>query len=487
VTAAGKQERGVFRRSREAFGEWRQQKFGSRSLGRVALRLAGIATAGELAAQAEVMRQLAARNASLTDELAVQGEVVHHFAAHNAALGGELERARENVIHLRRVEDAYAAAQDALGDVRRELKAAEDARDLRAAELDAARRGAQTFVDFWQRVLFETHGTTDQSRLAATLVSGNRPVDESLETLVNLSEAVHGARPFQFIVPFLAASRPFPRPWPTNMAPLRIVDVGSQELATEEDVYAPLRRAAPAEIIGFDPFAQATDGQGGRVSRPDGAKVYTYRNVVADGNPATLHVNRHDPTSSIFPSNLKLAAQFGMLAAALETIETREFSSTRLDDILPDVQVDFLKIDVQGAARLVLANASRVLSKTLVCHVEVEFAPVYDGEPLFADVDACLREAGFCFVDFYNLGRQRYVSFESSPHRAFHRGRTLWGDCIYIRSLDDPDALTGDELFRTALIVHACYNKQDLAAELLGRIDDRKCRSGQDSPVPMAQ
>jgi FkbM family methyltransferase len=471
VTAAGKQRRGVFRRSREAFGEWRQQKFGSRSLGRAALRLAGIATAGELAAQGEVMRQFAAHNAALRGELAAQGEVMRQFAAHNAALEGELERARENVIHLRRVEDAYAAAQDAL--------------DLRAAELDAARRGAQTFVDFWQRVLFETDGTTDQSRLAATLVSGNRPVDESLETLVNLSEAVHVARPFQFIVPFLAASRPFPRPWPTNMAPLRIVDVGSQELATEEDVYAPLRRAAPAEVIGFDPFAQAAAGVG--VSRPDGAKVYTYRNVVGDGNPATLHVNRYDPTSSIFPSNLKLAAQFGLLADALETIETREFSSMRLDDILPDVQVDFLKIDVQGAARLVLANAPRVLSKTLVCHVEVEFAPVYDGEPLFADVDACLREAGFCFVDFYNLGRQRYVSFETSPHRAFHRGRTLWGDCIYIRSLDDPDALTGDELFRTALIVHACYNKQDLAAELLGRIDDRKCRSAQGSSVPMAQ
>jgi FkbM family methyltransferase len=466
VTAAGKQGRGVFRRSREAFGEWRQEKFGSRSLGRAALRLAGIATAGE-------MRRLAARNAALTDELAVQGEVMHRFAAHNAALSDELERVRENVIHLRRVEDAYAAAQDA--------------RDLLAAELDAARRGAQTFVDFWQRVLFETDGTTDQSRSVATLVSGNRPVDESLETLVNLSEAVHGARPFQFIVPFLAASRPFPRPWPTNMVPLRIVDVGSQELATEEDVYAPLRRVAPAEVIGFDPFAQAAAGERVSVSRPDGAKVYTYRSVVADGNPATLHVNRYDSTSSIFPSNLKLAAQFGLLAAALETVETREFSSMRLDDILPDVQVDFLKIDVQGAARLVLANAPRILSKTLVCHVEVEFAPVYEGEPLFADVDACLREAGFCFVDFYNLGRQRYVSFENSPRRAFHRGRTLWGDCVYIRALDDPDALTDDELFRVALIVHTCYNKQDLAAELLGRIDDRARRSGQrGSPASMA-
>ena len=51
------------------------------------------------------------------------------------------------------------------------------------------------------------------------------------------------------------------------------------------------------------------------------------------------------------------------------------------------------------------------------------------------------------------------------------RGRTLWADCIYVRGLDTPDGLTADELFRTALIVHACYNKQDLAAELLGRSD----------------
>ena len=128
MTAAGKQGRGVFRRSREAFGEWRQQKFGSRSLGRAALRVAGIATAGELAAQAEQFaahtaalrgelaaqaKQFAAHNGALRDELAVQGEVMHQFATNNATVPGELERARENVIHLRRVEDSYAAAQDA--------------------------------------------------------------------------------------------------------------------------------------------------------------------------------------------------------------------------------------------------------------------------------------------------------------------------------------------------------------------------------------
>ena len=142
-----------------------------------------------------------------------------------------------------------------------------------------------------------------------------------------------------------------------------IVDVGSQELAAEEDIHAPLRRAAPTEVIGFDPFAKGEVGEPVNISRPDGAVIRTYPNIVADGKPVTLHINRYDPTSSIFPSNLKLAGQFGLLAAALETVETREFLSVRLDDVLPDIAVDFLKIDVQGAAQLVLANAPRDLGE----------------------------------------------------------------------------------------------------------------------------
>jgi Methyltransferase FkbM domain len=410
-------------------------------------------------------------------------ELMRHLAAQNVALAAELQQAREYIAHLRRIEVGYLEARDVLDQreaalelANHELKAALETGTHLHAELETARRGAQAFVNLWQRVLFETEQTTDPGRSAATLVSADCPVEETLETLVNLSEAAHGARPFQYILPFLAAPRPFPMPWPTHMPPLRIVDVGSQELAWEEDMYAPLRRVAPAEIIGFDPFAQGASGESSEpvnLRRPDGTLIRTYPAVVADGSPVTLHVNRMEPTSSIFPSNLGLARQFGLLGTALETVETRNFSSVRLDDILPDVPVDLLKVDVQGASHAVLANAGRILAQTLVCHVEAEFAPIYDGERLFADIDTLLREAGFCFVDFYNLGRQRYVRFEGSPARAFHRGRTLWADSIYVRGLDTPDALTPDELYRAALIVHACYNKQDLAAELLGRLEAR--------------
>jgi FkbM family methyltransferase len=239
-------------------------------------------------------------------------------------------------------------------------------------------------------------------------------------------------------------------------------------------MHAPLRRVAPVETIGFDPFATPSDAPDGvvEVNRQDGGTIRTYPHLLADGGPVTFHINRYDATSSTLPANHVLTRPFGLLDLAVETVETQELPSRRLDDVLFDATpVDLLKVDVQGAAHTVLAHAGNLLARTLVCHVEAEFSPVYLGERLFADIDTLLRGAGFAFVDFFSLGRQRYAAFDTSSGRAFHRGRTLWADCIYVRGLDTPDALTADELFRAAVIVHACYNKQDLAAELLGRSD----------------
>lgn len=342
-----------------------------------------------------------------------------------------------------------------------------------AAE-EPARSGVQAFVDEIQRILFEVRETTPQSQSAAILVRGDQPVNDTLATLINLSEASHGARPFQYALPFLAPTMPFPLAWPAGSPPLRIVDVGSQALDFEADMHALLRRVAPVETIGFDPFVSPSDLPDGviEVRRPDGRTIRTYPYLLADGAPVTFHINRLDATSSILPANHALTHAFGLLDIALETLETRELPSHRLDDVLADaVPVDLLKVDVQGASHTVLDNARILLSRTLVCHVEAEFVQVYKGERLFGDIDALLRDAGFAFVDFFSLGRQRYASFDGSHSRAFHRGRTLWADCIYVRGLDTPDGLTPDELFRAALIVHTCYNKQDLAAELLGRSD----------------
>lgn len=402
----------------------------------------------------------------------------------NADLRRQLEINTSTVAHLRRMEANYEVLVTDHAELRRQLEIAtstiahlrrmEEHYASMASADSHARTGVQAFVDELQRILFEVRETTPQSRSAAVLVLGDQPVDDAIATLVNLSEPAHGARPFQYMLPFLAPPVPFPFPWPAPMGPLRIVDVGSQELDFESDMFAPLRQVAPLEVVGFDPFANVFDSPDGtvQVRRPDGGTIRTYPHLLGDGNEVTFHINRFDATSSILPTNHALTRPFGLLDLSLETVKTQALPSRRLDDALADGwPVDLLKVDVQGAAYTVLEHGRALLGRTLVCHVEVEFAPVYLGEHLFAEVDTLLRSVGFGFVDFFSLGRQRYAAFESSRARAFHRGRTLWADCVYLRGLDAPESLTADELFRQALIVHTCYNKQDLAAELLGRSD----------------
>jgi hypothetical protein len=429
-------------------------------------------------------------------------EMAGRMAARNNTLAANLEQATRTIEHLRRVETAYVKATELAERTAAEASRLQDwNRDIQitnqqilltnqtlrnanaevSAAFQTARRGVQAMMNEWQRMLFEVTGNTAASEGATTLVLADQPVAETLATLINLSEASHGVRPFQHAVPILAPVRPFPLPWRPDLPALRIVDVGSQELDSESDMHAPLRAAAPVEIIGFDPFAVSDAADAGtartsvEVTRSDGRQIRTIPALLADGGIVTLHVNRYDPTSSILPSNHALTRQFGLLDMAVETVETRQLPSYRMDDVLPvegeAARIDLLKIDVQGAAHMLLENAPKVLRNTLVCHVEIEFAPVYLGERLFGDIDTLMRAAGFCFVDFFSLGRQRYGSFDASPARAFHRGRTLWGDCIYIRDLDTEGALSADDLFRVAVIVHSCYNKQDLAAELLGRLD----------------
>lgn len=400
----------------------------------------------------ETRRQLDVVTTTIEHLRRMEGQY-HALTANYAQAQSQLETATSTIAHLRRMEAHYEAL----------------------AQIDeAARHGVQAFVDEFQRILFESPDTTPQSRSAAVLIRGAKPVYDTIATLVNLSESKHGARPFQYILPFLAPAALFPLSWPAHLPPMRIVDVGSQQLDFESDVFAPLRRVAPMEVMGFDPFMPLSDAAEGamEVCRPDGGTVKTYPLLLGNGDPVTFHINRFDATSSTFPTNHDITQHFGLLDLSLETVKTQQLPSCRLDDTPANAYpVDLLKVDVQGASLNVLAHGRAVLAKTLVCHIEVEFAPVYIGEHLFSDVDALLRDAGFVFVDFFSLGRQRYSTFESSPTRAFHRGRTLWADCIYIRALDAPEALTADQLFRQALIMHACYNKQDLAAELLRRSD----------------
>lgn len=238
---------------------------------------------------------------------------------------------------------------------------------------------------------------------------------------------------------------------------LTVVDIGAQELANEDHVYAPLtRHGLPYRIIGFEP--QQDKIEASRRNNPD-SRITLYPTFIGDGGRHLFHVNNDDATSSLLPFNRALTAQLRDLDH-LHTVHTEEVATSRLDDVLADAgPVDFLKLDIQGFELPVLRHATEVLARTNVVHCEVSFAPIYEGQALFSEIETLLRGFGFYLLDFSSLCR-----YPSAGGSLRSRDRLGWGDAVFVRATMD-----AQDLLAQALIALLVYDKPSAAGALARR------------------
>lgn len=82
--------------------------------------------------------------------------------------------------------------------------------------------------------------------------------------------------------------------------------------------------------------------------------------------------------------------------------------------------VDVLKLDTQGSELDILFGATETLAEVSWVISEVEFNPLYEDQPLFSDVDECLRDKGFQLLGFDDLN--------------YRRGQLMWGDAYYFKA-----------------------------------------------------
>jgi len=191
-----------------------------------------------------------------------------------------------------------------------------------------------------------------------------------------------------------------------------------------------LRALQQLKFIGFEP-----DPEEHRRLASQAAPGFTYFNaaVAARDERRVLYVTRNAVCSSLLPPNQALYSQFESCSSAVEVIAQKDVDTVSLDRFLPKSgipTIDFLHLDTQGTELEILRGAQSFLSNSVVgVKCEVEFAPLYEGQALFAEVDAFLRQHGFLLFD---LSRSRYrrAGFSSD---ALTRGQLLWGDAIYWR------------------------------------------------------
>ncbi len=250
-----------------------------------------------------------------------------------------------------------------------------------------------------------------------------------------------------------------------TMPPLKIIDVGAMDVG-ETEPWARLVDTGAARLVGFEP----NDDEYKKLNAAGRPHTDYLPHALGDGGAHTLHVGAAPMTSCLFPPDPSVMQQFHSLWELCETTAEIPVDTVRLDDIAEVRPMDFLKLDIQGAELMVLEAGTAALADTAAIQIEVSFLPIYQGQPLFADVDTFLREQGFAFHTMVGVGSRpfRPLIKDANPNRGF--AQVIWSNALYFRDTASFSRLARDKpdaVLKIAILAHELYGAFDLAAVAL--------------------
>lgn len=256
---------------------------------------------------------------------------------------------------------------------------------------------------------------------------------------------------------------------------ITIASVGSRKLGAADDYASQAWQffIPNLTIYGFDADADACEAANAELQQRQISwkEQHVPLAISNKSGESTLYVTKHPMCSSLYPPNEEFLARFSGLPELVNLDFTVEMETTTLKKFCEEESIktiDFLQIDVQGADLAVLEGAGELLEKSaLAVQIEVEFSPLYSGQPLFADVDSFLRKKEFSLFDLYQSRRLRKNSPIASRD---HPGQTLWGEAFYFCDLLQSEVKIhkkdAAQLFKLACIADA-LDFADYALELL--------------------
>ncbi len=201
------------------------------------------------------------------------------------------------------------------------------------------------------------------------------------------------------------------------------------EISDDPDPFGRLAAAANIEVVGFEPVEAELSKL--RKSGTVGRTYLPY--VIGDGQRHTFHECNYPMTSSIYPPNMPLLERFQTLADLTRVIKTTEVQTIRLDDIPECVGADLIKVDTQGAELMILRGGEGLLRHAQIVQVEVEFLQMYEGQPLFADLDIYLRSQGFQFHKFSSIMGRALKPIIANGNLHAPLSQAMWSDAVYVK------------------------------------------------------
>jgi FkbM family methyltransferase len=321
----------------------------------------------------------------------------------------------------------------------------------------------------------ESGTALDTSALVRSLYDGLLHREASASEIESWVDAMRGGLPLAAVVSEFDSSpehmqvlrqrKPVLPPPAADSPSLTILDIGAQVLEGEDDPFRPLLNSGNCRVIGLEPLE---DSHATRTRQDPNWTLLPH--FAGDGTRRTFYETEWGPTSSLYEPNHDGIGDFAGLDEICQVVKTVEVDTVRLDDII-DEPVHLLKLDVQGAELDVLRGAERLLKDILVIHSEVEFYPIYRGQPLFDSVFEFLTSHDF---EIFDLLRQTKYSYQGADEQL---ERLLWAEAIFVPSRDRIDGLDAEDTRRLARIMRDNYGAAGFSQWILDRHDERTQRS----------
>lgn len=178
-----------------------------------------------------------------------------------------------------------------------------------------------------------------------------------------------------------------------------VIDVGANRGAFT-DAFLELHR--PEKLTLVEAIPELAERLRGKYASKSGMSAVSA--ALSDRNgEAQFEINRSDVASSLLPIDPRNTAWFNRDLTVARTIRVHTMTLSTLMKEQGISSVDLLKLDIQGAERLVLSGASDVLDRVRVIYCEVFFEPLYKGAWLFWETNEFLAGHGFRLCGLSNI------------------------------------------------------------------------------------
>ena len=247
-----------------------------------------------------------------------------------------------------------------------------------------------------------------------------------------------------------------------------IVDIGANPIESAPP-YKPMLDQRLCTVFGFEPQPDAMEKL---LAQKGDLETYLPYAVGAETR-ATLKVCHASGMTSLYtpePRTLNVFPGFAIFGHVVKEIpiETRA-----LDSITEITHIDHLKIDVQGGELNVFRNGAAKLAHASSIQTEVSFVPLYQGQPVFGDIDLALRALGFIPHMFAQINKRMILPLHHADNLYSSMNQLLEADIVYVRDFTQAEKMTVEQLKHLALVAHHCYQSYDLAANCINHLVTR--------------